>query len=213
MSLQAIGHFAETVMEVETQPVVFMLTELGIKLLFFPFTHEGLPLINAVSLKYLPLWYTDREISRLNIDLLVMILVFILNVDTPFSIPYHSKYDANNAVKKRIVHDLIQTKTAKDKEALEKAQAEMENLKQQVKAIQASKKSLKQQLRRQHQAARRQRLSSSSDSSRQHRRMLNSSNSSRQYRQHKRRQQQRLSSSSDNSSSTMGWAGMRVKYV
>lgn len=165
--------------EVETLPVVFILTELGIKLLLFPFKHEGLPLINAVSLKYLPLWYAEREISRLNIDLLVMILMFILNVDKPFSIPYNSKCDANNAVKKTIVHGLIQTEKIKDKEALEKAQAEIENLKQQFKALQAARKKLKQQLKQQQHAVRRQR-----------RRMLSSSSGySRQHRQLKRRQQ------------------------
>ena len=67
----------------QSPPLVFVLTEVSIKLLLVQFTSddETENLINAVSLGYHPLWCREEKLNK---DLLVLVLVFVLNIEEDF---------------------------------------------------------------------------------------------------------------------------------
>ena len=90
--LQVHGYFAKYCSEVGRPPVVFVLSEVSVKVILFPFQNEnGVNVIESVQLPDFPLWLPRNPESdevSLNRNSLVLLLLLCGSYETDVAMKY-----------------------------------------------------------------------------------------------------------------------------
>ena len=120
LSLQVHGYFAKYCSEVGRPPVVFVLSEVSVKVILFPFQNEnGINVIESVQLPDFPLWLPRNPESDevyLNRNSLVLLLLLCGSYETDVAMKY--LYPAESTPRS-VIKPLIITVTENNKQAIE----------------------------------------------------------------------------------------------